>query len=217
MTLYDYPPATAFGRIIPKDKIYEHASVSAEVRELFVAQVAQIRWKNKLAPETLNLDATPAVPEIQVFALALKEENINTRLLRCMDEAIPFSIIFELRCEDSLRLAAAPAILSGGKKFMSEYLFSEWMPADTPRTPLPLALNLERLYGIILATLAPFRQRSEESLEAWILRLNAIQEKRKEAAKLERRLWKEKQFNRQIPINRELRLVRQELAALCAE
>ena len=91
------------------------------------------------------------------------------------------------------------------------------MPADTPRVPLPLALNLERLYEIILATLAPFRQRSEESLEAWILRLNAIQEKKKEAAKLERRLWKEKQFNRQIPINRELRLVRQELAALCAE
>ena len=82
---------------------------------------------------------------------------------------------------------------------------------------VPVALDLERLYGILLSTLVPFRQRPGETLEAWILRLKAIQEKQKETAALESRLRREKQFNRQIPINRELRKARQELEALCRE
>lgn len=211
MTLYEYPSASAFGRIVPKDKIYEHGSVSPKVRELFVSQVAQIRWKYKLAPETINVSSTPAVLEIQVFDVTLKGEELNMQVLRCMDEAIPTSVIYELRYGDRLRVAAAPKLRSGETTVMGDYVFSEWMPVDTPREPLPVALDLERLYGILLSTLVPFRQRPGETLEAWILRLKAIQEKQKEAAALESRLRREKQFNRQIPINRELRKVKAEL------
>ena len=217
MTLYEYPPASAFGRIVPKDKIYEHGSVPPDVRELFVSQVAQIRWKHKLAPETVNVSATPAVLEIQIFDIALKKENLNTQVLRTMDEAIPTSVIYELRYEDRLRIAAAPKVRSGEKSVMGNYAFSEWMPADSPRLPLPVTLDLQSLYEILLSTLVPFRQRPGESLEAWMARLKTIQERQKEAAALETRLRKEKQFNRQIPINRELRKTRQELEALCRE
>lgn len=217
MTLYEYPSPSAFGRIVPKDKIYEHGSVSPKVRELFVSQVAQIRWKYKLAPETIHVSATPGVLEIQVFDVTLKGEELNMQVLRCMDEAIPTSVIYELRYGDKLRVAAAPKVRSGETALMGDHVFSEWMPADAPREPLPLALDLERLYGILLSTLVPFRQRPGEALDAWILRLKAIQEKQKEAAALESRLRREKQFNRQIPINRELRKARQELEALCRE
>lgn len=217
MTLYEYPSPSAFGRIVPKDKIYEHGSVSPKVREQFVSQVAQIRWKYKLAPETINVSSTPAVLEIQVFDVTLKGGELSPQVLRCMDEAIRTPVIYELRYGNRLRVAAAPKASSGEKSVMGEYFFSEWMPADAPREPLPVALDLERLYGILLSTLVPFRQRPGETLEAWILRLKAIQEKQKEAAALESRLRREKQFNRQIPINRELRKARQELKALCRE
>ena len=217
MTLYEYPSASAFGRIVPKDKIYEHGSVSPKVRELFVSQVAQIRWKYKLAPETINVSSTPAVLEIQVFDVTLKGEELNMQVLRCMDEAIPTSVIYELRYGDRLRVAAAPKVRSGETALMGDHVFSEWMPADAPREPLPVALDLERLYGILLSTLVPFRQRAEEPLKAWILRLKAIREKQKEAAALETSLRREKQFNRQIPINRELRQARRELEELCRE
>lgn len=217
MTLYEYPSASAFGRIVPKEKIYEHGRVSPKVRELFVSQVAQIRWKYKLAPETINVSSTPAVLEIQVFDVALKGEELSPQVLRCMDEAIPTSVIYELRYGDRLRVAAAPKVSSGKTSVMSDYFFSEWMPANSRREPLPVALDLGRLYGLLLSALVPFRQRSGETLEAWILRLKAIQEKQKEAAALENSLRKEKQFNRQIPINRELRETRQELELLCRD
>ena len=56
--LFDYPKNAAFGRVLPKSKIYEHGSPSAAVRQLFVRQVEQIVWQHKLAPETVNLKAS---------------------------------------------------------------------------------------------------------------------------------------------------------------
>ena len=44
--LFDYPKNAAFGRVLPKNKIYEHGSVSSAVRQLFVR-----RW-NRLSGST---------------------------------------------------------------------------------------------------------------------------------------------------------------------
>ena len=65
---FAYPKAAAFGRVVPKSRIYEHAGIGTALRDLFVTQVDQIVWKYKLAPETTNLAATKAVSEIQVSA-----------------------------------------------------------------------------------------------------------------------------------------------------
>ena len=61
MTLYDWPRAAAFGRVIPKNKIYEHAGANTALKDLFVREVDQIVWSHKLAPETVNLAATKQV------------------------------------------------------------------------------------------------------------------------------------------------------------
>lgn len=217
MTLYGYPPASAFGHIVPKDKIYTHGAASPALRERFVDQVAQIRWKHKLAPETINVNSTPQVPEIEVFSVVLKEEALSPQVLACIDKAIPLPILYELQYEDRLRLAAAPRVLCAGKPLMGGYVFSEWMPASAPRIPLPVTLDLNSLYAILLTPLVPCRQRPQEPLEDWIRRLNQIQKAQQTVAALENRLHREKQFNRQIPINRELRTARQHLAALCRE
>ena len=57
-----YPKQAAFGRVLPKNKIYEHSGASSAVREMFVRQVEQIVWQYKLAPETINLASKPGVP-----------------------------------------------------------------------------------------------------------------------------------------------------------
>ena len=73
---FDYPKAAAFGRVVPKSRIYEHAGASTALRDLFVTQVDQIVWKYKLAPETTNLAATKAVSEIQVFSISLRNRSV---------------------------------------------------------------------------------------------------------------------------------------------
>src|SRR6185369_3562675 len=93
--LFAWPPQAAVGRVLHKNKIYDHARPTATVRALFVAQVEQITWAYKLAPETVNLSVKPGVPEIEVFEVVLKTPEIDGAVLRCIDKAIPFPILFE--------------------------------------------------------------------------------------------------------------------------
>ena len=70
--LFQYPEQAAFGRVVPKSKIYEHGRASTALKKVFVDQVAKIVWKYKLSPDTINLPSRPAAPEIQVFEVVRK-------------------------------------------------------------------------------------------------------------------------------------------------
>lgn len=215
--LFDYPKSAAFGRVLPKNKIYENASPSTAVKNLFVRQVEQIAWQFKLAPETVNLKGTRSVPEIEIFSVSLKGGELKTDVLRCIDQAIPFPILFELRYEGKIRTIAAfkrPSDADSSKWVVSDYFESAWLPSEAPRTPLPVVLDLEVLYGHLLTPLMPFPARLGEGLKARVERMEQIRSRQRELEKCESRLCKEKQFNRKVAINAELRILKQEIKTL---
>ena len=215
--LFDYPKNAAFGRVLPKSKIYEHGSPSAAVRQLFVRQVEQIVWQHKLAPETVNLKASKAVPEIQIFSITLKGDELKPEVLRCIDLAIPFPIIFELRFDGKVKPIAAfkrPSEADVSKWVISEYFDGNWVSADIQRKPLPMVFDLEALYGQLLMPLMPYPARPDEGLQARVERMELIRLKQRELDRCEVRLRKEKQFNRKVAINAELRDLKQELENL---
>lgn len=107
MTLYNWPRAAGFGRVVPKNKIYEHAEANTSLKDLFVREVDQIVWSHKLAPETVNLAATKQVVEIQVFRITARTATLDRDILRAIDKAIPFPLIFEVVHGGRVRLAAA--------------------------------------------------------------------------------------------------------------
>jgi len=215
--LFDYPKSAAFGRVLPKTKIYEHASPSTAVKNLFVRQVEQIVWQFKLAPETVNLKPSRAVPEIQIFRIVLKTGELKYDVLHCIDQAIPFPIFFELWYEGKIRAVAAfkrPSDADSSKWVVSDYFESTWLQSETPRTALPVVFDLEALYARLLAPLLPFPARPGEGLQACVERMEQIRSRQRELDKCEARLRKEKQFNRKVAINAELRTLKQEIKTL---
>ncbi|MET0064822.1 MAG: DUF4391 domain-containing protein [Candidatus Thiodiazotropha sp.] len=215
--LFDYPKNAAFGRVLPKSKIYEHGSPSAAVRQLFVRQVEQIVWQHKLAPETVNLKASKAVPEIQIFSIALKGDEFKPEVLRCIDLAIPFPIIFELRFDGKVKPIAAfkrPSEADASKWVISEYFEGDWVSADTPRKSLPMVFDLETLYGQLLIPLMPYPARSGEDLQTRVERMERIRVKQRELSRCEARLRREKQYNRKVDINAVLRQLQLEIKQL---
>lgn len=217
--LFDYPKNTAFGRVLPKNKIYEHGSPSSAVKHLFVRQVEQIVWQYKLAPETINMTGSPSVPEIQIFSIALKDGALKTEVLQCIDLAIPFPIIFELRFDGKVKPVAAfkrPSETDARKWVISEYFDCDWTVADTPRKPLPMVFDLEALYGHLLLPLIPYPARPDEDLQKRVERMERIRLKQRELERCEARLRKEKQFNRKVAINADLRELKKELENLAS-
>lgn len=216
-TLFEYPRKAAFGRVLPKSKIYERGSPSTATKELFVRQVEQIVWQYKLAPETINIKGTASVPEIQVFSVALKGGELKPEVLRCIDQAIPFPLFFELRYDGKVRPVAAykrPSEADSAKWGISEYFEGDWVSADTPRKTLPMVFDLEALYGHLLMPLMPYPARPGESLQTRVERMERIRLKLRELERCEVRLRKEKQFNRKVAINADLRDLKQELEDL---
>ena len=212
-----YPRQAAFGRVLPKNKIYEHSGASPAVREMFVRQVEQIVWQFKLAPETINLASKPGVPELQIFAIQLKTPTLNHEVLRCIDGAVQFPIIFELTFEGKTQVVAAfkrPSESDSNRWVVSEYFSTQWMPNDGVRMAMPLALDLEVLYEQLLQRLIPLPFRQNETLAELVSRVEHLRLKENEVQKIISKLAKEKQFNRKVEINGQLRAIRQELENL---
>lgn len=237
---FDYPHAAAFGRVVPKTKIYEHAGANAALKDLFVREVDQIVWRFKLAPETINLSATESVTEIQVFGISLKTPKLDDDVLRAIDKAIPFPLIFELS-HGGKRMAVAafkrPSEADGAKWVVSEYFATDWTPEDAPRAPLPVALNLGALYdGMLSALLSENAERKRDTsiggfgeaqqaafnapatppvqIGERVARLEAIRAKTREVERIKVRLTRERQFNKRVAINAELRDAKLELEQL---
>lgn len=214
---FEYPKSAAFGRVVPKTKIYEHAGANTALKDLFVREVDQIVWRSKLAPETTNLSATPVVAEIQVFGISLKTGKLDEAVLRAIDKAIPFPLIFELTWRGKRKAVAAfkrPSEADSAKWVISEYFGTDWVPEDAPREPFPVALDLGALYDRMLTAIMPEAAQTADDIQTRVDRLEAIHAKTREVERIRARLTREKQYNKRVAINAELRAAKHELERL---
>ena len=212
-----YPAQAAFGHTLPKNKVYEHSGANTRLKDLFVKQVEQIIWAFKLAPETLHLPARPGVPEIQIFSIQIKTPELHRDVLRCIDGAIPFPILFELSFEGRTQVVAAykrPNESDASRWVLSDYFATDWLPVDCQRTAMPVALHMGGLYEQLLHRLILLSARPQETLAELVARVEQAQAKQRELDKTTARLEKEKQFNRKVEINAELRKLKKELEEL---
>jgi hypothetical protein len=214
---FAFPEKARVGRMVPKNRIYAHAASTTALKDLFVRQVDRITWAYKLSPETINLPPGKAVKEFQVFTVALKTGKLKEEILAAIDRAIPSPILFEVVYGPRLRYWAAykrPSEADGSKWVISRYFSSEWLPREGETSPLPVALDLDALYHSLLKGLLPFSLRPEESMDDFVQRTDRIGVLEREAEKVALRLKREKQFNRKVEINRELKKLTREIQAL---
>lgn len=215
--MFAYPKQAEFNRPVPKTKIYAHARPSKRLKELFVAQVGEILWKYKLAPETVNLPPRKGINEIQVFELVLRTPELDPAVLQAIDRAIPFPLVFQLTYDGQVRFAASykrPSEADASKWVIEASFQTEPQPVDADRPPLPVALDLAGLYEQIVRRHIPLSPRTGECIADHVTRYNALIAKQRARRQLESRLAQEKQFNRKVELNAQLRELTAELALL---
>jgi len=188
---WKFPEAAKFGRVIPKEKLYSQAGANAELKQLFVEQVAQIKWAYKLAESTINLAKTELVHELEVIHIKLKAQTLDEKILIAIDKAIPHPTLFVLtrdsKQDDKAHGASdtKEAITTGQeiayqaahklktitqsnkeKWQQSAYLKSQWLvPSRQHAAPLPAATSLESLYNQLLEALMPIDLLGEHNVQ----------------------------------------------------
>lgn len=120
--------------------------------------------------------AAPINPEnkkilvFTAFADTAKTPELDEAVLRCIDQAIPFPIFYQLNYAERLQMKAV----------------------DSECVPLPLALDLGALYELMLRPLLPMPPRAGESIKMQLERLTQIRSKQNEYRKIAARLHKER-------------------------
>ncbi|OGR06661.1 MAG: hypothetical protein A2511_15445 [Deltaproteobacteria bacterium RIFOXYD12_FULL_50_9] len=215
--MFVFPAKAMFNRVLPKLKIYANAKPSKKVKAMFISQVNEIVWKYKLAAGTINLAPRDGYNEIQVFEISLKVPDLGMEVLSVIDKAIPYPIFFRLRHDDRLKRVAAykrPAA-DGTNNWVTEaYFETEWEKATDPITPLPVSLDIKALYEQMLFTLIDLPPRPGETLPALVERVGLIRKHSRELQTLEAKMNKEKQFNRKVELNAQVRNIQTRIQEL---
>ena len=217
--MLNLPKTTEFNRRIPKQKFYENMDISPALKRIFVEQVKIIYWRNKIAATTTNLAAGTVVTELEVFEVRLNSPVLDDSLLRQIDKEIPYHILFLLEYQGKYQawIGYKEAAASGNKAFkVNGYYHKEWLAED--ELPLKLeGLNVDAVYENFVRQIAGEKLKTEatgESLKESVARDEHKQALQKQIATLQAKIRKEKQLNKQMQMNTELKKLKKELEVL---
>ena len=212
------PKSTEFNKRIPKQKFYENLSVTPAMKRVFIDQIKVIYWRNKIAATTMNLGAGENVTEVEIFEVKLTSPQLDMSVLRQIDKEIPYHIIFLLECDGKYQAWTAykESAASRNNAFkVGTYYHTEWLP----ELELPLkvdGLNIDKVYENFVRQIAgdALQTDSEESLKESVERDERRQQLEKQISALQAKVRKEKQLNKQVQLNAELKNLRKELEEL---
>lgn len=213
------PKTTEFNKRIPKQKFYENMDISPALKKVFVEQVKTIYWKNKIASTTTNLAVGNDVTELEVFEIRLNTKILDDALLRQIDREIPYHILFLLEYQGNYQawIGYKEAALSGTKAFkVNGYYHTEWL--DLEHLPLKMkGFNVDEVYENFVRQIAGDKLKTDtidESLKEAVARDEQRQVLQKKMASLQAKIRKEKQLNKQMQLNAELKKLKREMELL---
>lgn len=213
------PKTTEFNKRIPKQKFYENMDITPALKKAFVEQVKVIYWKNKIAESTTNLAAGVDVTELEVFEVRLNSPVIDESLLRQIDKGIPYHILFLLEYQGKYQawIGYKEAVARNKAFKVNGYYHTEWLTED--ELPLKLeGLNVDDVYENFVRQIAgdifTSLENSSESLKDSVVRAEKRRELQKDIEKLQGKISREKQFNRKVELNTELKKLKKRLETI---
>lgn len=238
--LYHYPSTAKVDKTIPKNKFYQQGNANHRIERLFVEQVDSIRWAYKLSPQTINLTDSDTVKEIQIFSIVSRVEKLDTEVLQFIDKLIPSPIIFEILFEDKIKVIAnykRQSQADSQKFVLGKYYATDWQDL-TQREDLPIVFGIADLYEYFIEQLLIHTNKTTNKTSSNVFlspnvganlstthqKIASIEEKiahtekmallTKQINELQKRMYKEKQFNRQVEMNLQLQTLQKQLKDL---
>ena len=210
------PKTTEFNRRIPKAKFYENINITSSLKRLFVDQVKNVYWRNKIASTTTNVIEGKYVTEIEVFEINLNSLQVDIDLLKSIDNVIPYHILYILEYNGKYQAWIGYKESTNIEKKISKvdrYYHTNWLE-ETELIVKVEGLNLDDVYENLVRQIAGDKLQSDNStktLKQSVKRDKEIETLQKQIGILQNKIRKEKQLNKQIEMNTELKKLRSAL------
>ncbi len=212
------PKSTEFNKRIPKQKFYDNISVTPTLRRVFIDQIKVIYWRNKIAATTINLAAGDSVTEVEVFEVRLAAPQLDVSVLRQIDKEIPYHIVFLLEYDGKYQVWTAykEKTGSGNNAFkVGTYYHTDWLTESEISLRVD-GLNIDKVYENFVRQIAGevLNTEKNESLKESVERDDKRRKLEKQIAILKAKVRKEKQFNKQMQLNAEIKKLKKEMEEL---
>ena len=202
--MVNFPASTIVDRRVPKQSFYDSLSISLGLKRAFVDQISLILWRNKLAESTLAISAGKDIQEIQVFELQLRQKELDSRILSAIAGAIPYKIVFVLVFDGEAQ---------AWMEVCGTFYCSEWQPLKEFVLKLE-GLNLDMVYANLARQISGGRLGVEGDIADAVERDKRRQKLEREIVALEKRVNTEKQYNRRVEMNMDLKVLKNRLEGL---
>jgi len=198
------PRSTEVNRRVAKEKLYQNAALVPQTREMIKDQIDSVFWRNKLADSTMAISAGETVAEIQIFEIQLRQRELDKRVLPAIAKAIPYKILFILVFGDE-----AQVWIEASGTFYN----TDWQPLGGFTLKFE-GLNLDAVYENLARQISGGRLGTDGDIEEAVDHDKQRQKLERDITALEKKLLREKQFNKQVELNGELKRLRKELEGL---
>jgi hypothetical protein len=198
------PRSTQVNRRVAKEKLYQNATLAPQTREMIKDQIDSVFWRNKLADSTMAISAGETVAEIQIFEIQLRQRELDKRVLPAIAKAIPYKILFILVFGDE-----AQVWIEASGTFYN----TNWQPLGGFMLKFD-GLNLDAVYENLARQISGGRLGTDGDIEEAVDRDKQRQRLERDIVALEKKLLREKQFNKQVELNGELKRLKKELEEL---
>lgn len=212
--MFGLPRTTAVDKRIPKRKFYEKIPISPALKRDFIEQIRNVYWRNKIAAATVNVAAGATVTEVEVFEIELSGGALNEELLRQIDREIPYHIVFALEYGErhQLWISYKEPAAAGRVAFKVESCYhTDWLYENDFSLKIE-GLDLDAVYENFVRQIAGNALRrgrdAAESLKRSVERETRRRRLEKQIDALENKIRREKQLNRRVEMNAELKNLR---------
>lgn len=205
--MFGLPEKTYYGKTVPKNKFYQNLAVDRKTERGFVEQIASIQWVHKLSADTLNVEKGSIVEEVEVMLIKLKTAELDLNVLRQIDKGLHYHLIFILEFEERFQIWTCYKEESANSAFkVGNYYHTDKVTENDFSLKID-GLNMDIIYENLVRQIAgnALAKASEEDLKASVERQNELQKLDREIEKLRAKVRNEKQFNRQVEYNRQLK------------
>lgn len=199
--MYGLPQRTEINKPLHKTKVFEKFDLTASQRDSFDADISRMFITHVVAESTIpTIKAGKEIADFYIIEVSLKRREYAPKNIELLAKFIPRKILFVLHFEEKAQFAI----------HHTKLICSDWQQCDTLNVPLA-GLDLDAVWENIITSVGSITIQEGNTLAEQIKSDEQKAKLKKQIQFLQQKLNKEKQYNRQIEINAEIKLLKKQL------
>lgn len=202
--MISFPTSTIVNKRLPKERLFTNSHLSPQLKEIAKVQIESIYWKYKFAETTLGVRTGGKVTEIEVFEIRLHKQEMDRKILSAIAKSIPYKILFICSAGENAQIVM---------DVEGTFYFSKWV--NQSELNLTIAgLDLDSIYSNLAIQLSNNRLKTGIPINIAVAQDNNKLELKRRIVSLQKKMFVEKQFNKQIEISNQVKKLTEELEKL---